>query len=285
MATGPKNEDSPQLVDVLNDLLTTMETQATSIQAILEQGHQSLRRASALAIKEDASPNLIRFVSKIVLISNETINSISATRQQLESAHTGVRYLYEQLKTTNNVHTLDIEPLLADELTGTYNRRAMDRLLEKIMTSVDNNGEHKKIVLAIADIDFLSKINDEHGREAGDMALKHFGQLANLTLRGSDHVVRYSDEEFLLIMTDTDLSGARFAIERLRDQLKRTPLVLVDKNTSVAVKFSAGVAPLAWDGMVDEVIRDAFAALHAAKQAGRNCLKIASFSSSNQENE
>lgn len=283
MATNPKNDDSPQLVDVLNDLLTTMEAQATTIQALLEQGHQSLRRASALAIKEEASPNLIKFVSKIVLISNETINSISSTRQQLESAHTGVRYLYEQLKTTNNVQALDIEPLLADALTGTYNRRAMDRLLEKIMSSVDSNGEHKKVVLAIADIDHLSKINEEHGREAGDMALKHFGQISNLTLRNTDHVVRYGEEEFLLIMTDTDLNGARFAIERLRDQLKRTPLVIVDKNVSISVKFSAGMAALPTDSMPDAVIKDCFAALHAAKQSGRNCLKIAALSSTQED--
>lgn len=285
MATTPKNDDSPQLVDVLNDLLTTMEAQATTIQALLEQGHQSLRRASALAIKEEASPNLIKFVSKIVLISNETINSISSTRQQLESAHTGVRYLYEQLKTTNNVQALDIEPLLADALTGTYNRRAMDRLLEKVMSSTDQNGELKKIVLAIADIDHLSKINEEHGREAGDMALKHFGQIANLTLRNTDHVVRYGDEEFLLIMTDTDLNGARFAVERLRDQLKRSPLVIVEKNTTISVKFSAGMAAMAPDSMPDTVIKDAFSALHAAKQSGRNCLKIAALSSNSQENE
>ncbi|MES2206112.1 MAG: GGDEF domain-containing protein [Pseudomonadota bacterium] len=284
MATNPKNnEDSPQLVDVLSDLLTTMESQATTIQALLEQGHQSLRRASALAIKEEASPNLIKFVSKVVLISNETINSISATRQQLESAHTGVRYLYEQLKTTNNVQALDIEPLLADPLTGTYNRRAMDRLFEKVLSHRDADGEAKKVVLVIADIDFLSKINEEYGREAGDMALKHFGQHANMTLRGTDHVIRYSDEEFLLIMTDTDLSGARFAVERLRDQLKRSPLVVLDKT--IAVKFSAGMAALPADVMPEESIKDAFSALHAAKQSGRNCLKIASLSSQNTESE
>jgi diguanylate cyclase len=285
MANNPKGEDSPQLVDVLSDLLTTMEAQATTIQSLLEQGHQSLRRASALAIKEEASPGLIKFVSKIVLISNETINSISSTRQQLESAHTGVRYLYEQLQATGSVHTLDIEPLLADPLTGTYNRRAMDRLLSKILSSVDESGEHKKVVLAIADIDFLSKINDEHGRDVGDLALKHFGKIANITLRNTDYIVRYSDEEFLLIMTDTDLQGARFAVERLRDQLKRAPLVIVEKNTSVPVKFSAGMAALPPDELPDNVIRDAFAALHAAKQSGRNCLKIASLSSNNQENE
>jgi PleD family two-component response regulator len=80
-------------------------------------------------------------------------------------------------------------------------------------------------------------------------------------------------------MTDTDLSGARFGIERLREQLKKSALAIPDKNTSITIKFSAGVAALPPDGDPEAVIKDAFSALHAAKQAGRNCLKIAAISS------
>lgn len=264
---------SPQVKEVLSELLATLDGQATHILTSLGKLQPSVRQEGAVAIKEEASPAILGFVKKVIQNSDETLLSIHAKRQQIERIHTSVRYLQEQLTKTNNIFEMD---LLTDTLTGTYSRFAMDHLLKKIMASTDENGEHKKIVLAIANIDFLSKINNEYGQEWGDNVLKHFGQTANLVLRNTDYVLRYAGDEFLLIMTETDLSNSRIAAERIRDQLKKTPLVLNDKQkTEIIVKFSAGVAPLRWDGLPEYAIENVLSALDTAKKSGRNCIKIA----------
>lgn len=280
MDNTPENnesEHSPQLIAVLDELLTTLEKQASVILSALEEGQQCWRQETALAVKEGAaSPTMKSYVNKTLLLSNEIIDSISSKRQRIERIRKSALYLHEQLKTTDNIFAMD---LLTDTLTDTYSRFAMDHILKKNMESTDANGEHKKIMLAITDIDYLSIVNKEHGRETGDTLLKQFGQTANLTLRNTDYVIRYGGDEFMLVMTETDLSNSRIAVERIRNQLKEAPLILKDYyKTSIPIKFSAGIAPLHWDGDPEHTIAAALSALSTAQKSGGNCTKITSIS-------
>jgi diguanylate cyclase (GGDEF)-like protein len=122
--------------------------------------------------------------------------------------------------------------------------------------------------ICMFDIDHFKDINDSHGHAAGDAVLKHFAFLAGIGLRTVDVFGRYGGEEFLLVLPDTGLGGARMAAERVRSGIEGAgfPQVPADRRVSVTI----GVASLRQDESVEDLLARADRALYEGKAAGRN---------------
>lgn len=89
----------------------------------------------------------------------------------------------------------------SDALTGLFNRRVIEGLLEKALGSVNRGNP---IAVALMDIDFFKGINDTYGHLQGDQVLRHFAEMLNLNLRPIDHAGRWGGEEFLLVLPIDD---------------------------------------------------------------------------------
>ncbi|MES2090010.1 MAG: GGDEF domain-containing protein, partial [Pseudomonadota bacterium] len=156
------------------------------------------------------------------------------------------------------------ELVIRDSLTGLFNRKYMQDLLDQERQRHDRTGH--PYCVALIDLDHFKRINDTHGHQAGDDVLMGFASAAQAALRETDVICRWGGEEFLVLLRDTDpgLQG-REALNRLRDNLTnlRTP-------ADVAVTFSCGLALALPDEVPERTIERADRALYAAKTAGRN---------------
>jgi len=126
-----------------------------------------------------------------------------------------------------------------DRLTGLFNRGHFDRALVTALHTAARSGE--PLSLALLDIDHFKRINDDHGHECGDRALRQVAELLAARMRRTDIVARYGGEEFVVLMPATTLATALARIEQLRQEVAMTPID-VGRNEMLRFSFSAGVA-------------------------------------------
>ncbi|WKJ91691.1 diguanylate cyclase [Methylomonas montana] len=155
-----------------------------------------------------------------------------------------------------------------DPLTGALNRIGMLTSLRALHELVKRQVQH--CCIAIMDLDHFKAVNDSCGHAVGDKVLSaSVGYLMD-HLRPYDKVFRYGGEEFLISLPSTDLQAGRTMIERIREELGKTPLAF-HGSKPIPLTVSFGLAMLDPDVIVEETIHRADKALYAAKTAGRNC--------------
>ena len=159
------------------------------------------------------------------------------------------------------------EAALTDVLTGLYNRRhAMERLTQEW---AEAERSHRPLCILALDIDHFKSVNDKHGHDTGDAALRQFAEVLRVYSRTPDVPCRFGGEEFLLIAPDTPLEGALNLAERIRLGIQNKPLVAA--GVSLHLTVSIGVAEKsARHANIDQLIKAADEALYHAKQNGRN---------------
>lgn len=155
---------------------------------------------------------------------------------------------------------------LTDNLTGLYNRDAFDKTLKREIDLAERRAT--PLALVVLDIDHFKVINDTHGHSAGDHALKQLADEIRETLRRSDICFRYGGEEFVVILSDTDLHAACFVAERLRQCVLK--LRFADDQTGFDLSISAGVSIYQPGDDIFSLFDRADHALFEAKAAGRN---------------
>jgi diguanylate cyclase (GGDEF)-like protein len=152
---------------------------------------------------------------------------------------------------------------LHDPLTGLANRRFMDITLQQAINLAERYD--KPLCVAMIDVDFFKKFNDNKGHDAGDKMLTMVAQKIHSGERASDMTARYGGEEFILIMPEADLRGARLAAERIRQNIEDT----------LEVTVSVGVAMYNKGTSYEELIKAADMAMYKAKENGRNRVECA----------
>ncbi len=127
----------------------------------------------------------------------------------------------------------------------------------------------RPISVVVCDLDHFKRVNDTHGHGAGDFVLHTFGERLLATLREADLAGRIGGEEFLMVLPETDLSGARPFAERLRKAIASTPIPL--PSGPLQVTCSLGIAQRsAADLEAGRLLARADAALYRAKADGRD---------------
>jgi diguanylate cyclase (GGDEF)-like protein len=155
-----------------------------------------------------------------------------------------------------------------DLLTGLPNRRSAEETLKLMLANADRSAT--QLAVALFDLDHFKKVNDVFGHEKGDQLLAAVGDVAASATRASDFVARFGGEEFLLLMTNTDLPGAILACDKLREAIAGLHVLGAGHSPSASI----GVAVFPEDGGdAETLVRGADRALYAAKSSGRNCVK------------
>lgn len=156
-----------------------------------------------------------------------------------------------------------------DSLTDLFNRRYLDEALGVEINRACRSG--KPLSLVMFDLDYFKKLNDAHGHDAGDEALRVFARVLRDGLRAGDIACRYGGEEFALILPGANLEQALEIAERVRASLEEgTSGAYADPSLS-GLTVSAGVATL--DSSASDaaaLLIQADQALYEAKRGGRN---------------
>jgi diguanylate cyclase len=180
----------------------------------------------------------------------------SSMRQSLYRSGVKLREAYKRIE----------ELAELDELTGSFNRRCIMRMLDEEITRARRINTSCSI--ALIDLDWFKRINDAYGHPTGDEVLRTFAITVFANIRSADRFGRYGGEEFLLVLPDTSGDVAARILDRLR-------AIIADLDWSafspgMSVTISAGVATLRANETPDTFLARADSALYAAKARGRN---------------
>lgn len=160
------------------------------------------------------------------------------------------------------------ENALTDELTKLPNRRALaQRLLQEMQRA---RRHHVGLSFMMVDLDHFKQVNDTYGHINGDAVLAELATILSTGLRESDVCARYGGEEFALILPETTESGARVLAERVRAKVAAATF-----PGGLKLTISVGVAATEEPALFTQLIDRADQALYAAKQGGRNQVRIA----------
>ncbi|UVE18819.1 GGDEF domain-containing protein [Pseudomonas sp. LS44] len=154
---------------------------------------------------------------------------------------------------------------ITDELTGLYNRRFANDLLAQ-QKSLADRGNYS-FVLCLVDLDLFKSVNDRFGHGNGDAVLKQLAQLFRHAVRDVDFVARLGGEEFLLLLSHTDVTGAELVLERLRQGVRNT-----EWQDCLGLRLSLSVGVSAYRPVEDweDTMLRADGALYQAKNGGRD---------------
>ncbi|MET3909674.1 diguanylate cyclase (GGDEF)-like protein [Bradyrhizobium sp. S3.3.6] len=153
-----------------------------------------------------------------------------------------------------------------DELTGSYNRRCIMRLLDAEMEK--SRQAAAPCAIALIDLDWFKRINDAYGHPVGDEVLRTFAITIFANIRPDDRFGRYGGEEFLLLLPGTANEAASRMLERLRGIIADLDWSAFSPGMSVTI--SAGVVTLRNNDTADTFLARADSALYSAKAQGRN---------------
>jgi len=160
-----------------------------------------------------------------------------------------------------------------DILTGLYNRKIFE---QKITNEITRSARYNHpLSIFMLDIDHFKDVNDTYGHQVGDVVLRSFAKLSNLSIRKTDYIARYGGEEFIIILPETILSEAEELAERLRKIVAEYAIAIEDDKT-INITVSIGVANFPEHAKTwQKLVNAADQAMYAAKDAGRNQVKIA----------
>jgi len=164
-----------------------------------------------------------------------------------------------------------INMALQDPLTGAGNRKALENAIIREQHMVERN--ESPFSLLMIDIDFFKKINDQHGHSAGDKTLQSVSQTVIDAIRHSDQLFRFGGEEFVVLLSNTDLNSATVMAARIRHAVEDAETIC--ESQSIKVTTSIGVAHFEKNEGMEQLINRADRALYDAKDNGRNQVKVA----------
>ncbi|MHB8231821.1 MAG: sensor domain-containing diguanylate cyclase [bacterium] len=164
------------------------------------------------------------------------------------------------------IHKKINELSITDELTGLYNRRKMDEVLEFEFNKAARYGNHLSVM--ILDVDRFKSVNDFYGHKAGDIILSKIGQLLRENTRSIDTATRYGGEEFVIVLPQTDFNSALSVAKKIKNLVKDYKFTQIDRNITVSI----GIASMPDDNInsVDDILKIADDFLYEAKNSGRN---------------
>lgn len=235
------------------------------LEEVLSQLAISLSEISTLFEVRIDQPSHLQAISDearelLILRNLRQIQDASQSHQEARVTEERMRQLSEQAR--------------RDPLTGVYNRLHMEEVLEQEFAAA---GMHP-LTVALLDLDDFKKINDRFGHLVGDQVLRQFAQTVQRTLRSTDLIARYGGEEFLLVLNYSSESSARQVLQRLLEEVSRTPMAIVD-GQPVFTTFSAGIAthngePENRFESVHDLLQAADDVLYGAKREGRNRVRL-----------
>ena len=188
----------------------------------------------------------------------ETMRSLLKV-MMLDMVLTLESYHYTKYKLQEKLEQMSV----TDDLTGTYNRRKLEEVLQNEMDHSVRSGN--PLTMLMTDIDHFKNVNDTYGHDVGDAVLVAVAALLGHRLRETDTLIRFGGEEFIILIPGVIIERAMIIAERLRQTIEDHSFETVGRIT-----VSIGVAEHVPADNRDSFIKRADEKLYEAKQSGRN---------------
>jgi diguanylate cyclase (GGDEF)-like protein/PAS domain S-box-containing protein len=203
----------------------------------------------------------IRGSNRDITARKQAENDLMAAKESLRLVNVGLQQALAREQRVSRT----------DPLTEVFNRRHFFELAEQAFGVAQRY--QSPLALIMFDIDFFKQFNDQYGHHAGDEILKNVAQITRGQLRNADVFARYGGEEFVALLPNASPLQAFVVAERIREAIAAFKMEI--DGVSVNITFSGGIAGYSSaDRSLDEFVDRADKALYAAKQAGRNCVKL-----------
>ncbi len=230
---------SANFSQTLEELKTAVVTKLAHIKAALE--------------KKNAEDELRN--ADIALKIERLRQGLTHMKNEADAAHQKVGRLKKQL--------------LLDPLTGAFNRKAYNDRIEDEMERYLRY--HRLFSVLLFDIDHFKNINDGYGHAIGDKCLQEITRRTKALIRQNDLLFRIGGEEFVVILPETDRTGALQVAEKLRKTIEFIDFIL--KKKTLKITISIGLTTVSTeDRKVSSLFNRVDAAMYEAKQKGRNCV-------------
>lgn len=213
----------------------------------------------------------------LAVIFNKMSEDLKVSREEIENysknlenmVHERTQELEETNKELQGTKELYRKLSVIDGLTGIYNRRYFEEVLNKEFERVKRYS--RPISLLMIDLDHFKKINDTYGHPAGDYILKELSNVLSKFVRTVDFVARYGGEEFCVILFETERKDAIRLSERLVKLIDQKKFPAFGNLPELHLTISIGIATYPEDAKTREgLIKKADEALYQAKILGRN---------------
>ncbi len=153
-------------------------------------------------------PPQILFLTMIMLV----IISLYFTRRETENRRLRLANLEQTL-----AHHSERSAGLLDSLTNVFNRNFLYELLQSEIARAERN--QRPLALIMCDVNHFKRINDRYGHLMGDYVLAQVAAILKYCIRGSDYIVRYGGDEFLIILPETEERGANVVLRRMQQKV------------------------------------------------------------------
>lgn len=233
---------------------------------ILEFIHERHQQKAVNYITEMINGNLTGAEEYLMVKKDGTLFYCEVNANVLRDKNnspTGILYMERDVTERKQLEDELKELAIKDQLTGIYNRRKIDEVLLKEKAEAEIREHHLAVIMV--DIDLFKLVNDQYGHLVGDQVLTEVTTILSQGIRSLDVLGRWGGEEFIIICTDTDLSGAVVLAEKLRQMIANHDFQIVGRKTC-----SFGVAQLRNHETIDSLLIRSDQALYRAKDQGRN---------------
>lgn len=216
-----------------------------------------LFEANVMPLKDSAG----QFKGHIIMLHDIT----ERKRAEITIQDTNQR-LYAQLNEIESLHAQLREQAIRDSLTGLFNRRYLDEMLEQEIQRAERY--HHPLSLIMLDVNSFKKFNDTFGHKAGDLILKTLGELIQSGIRKGDIACRYGGDEFTLILPEIGLVAAQQCADRLRQDIYQMKIEF-NGQTLRNITAAIGVAAFPEHGSTGSLmLQSADRAMYQTKQRG-----------------
>lgn len=232
----------------------------------------------------DIPPGDMQPFSALLQEANAQLGKLNLTYEQLLLQYKAAKDKAENLSRELQEANRKLRKLATtDGLTGLYNHRTFQDLLEKRVSEAHRH--RRNLSLILLDLDHFKCVNDCHGHLVGDAVLKAVSNKIRGLLRSEDIPARYGGEEFALILPETDIDGGVSLAERIRENVSQMHIAI--NGAPIRISVSLGVAAIGphlppFDKSV--LVDFADKALYTAKHNGRNTVRISTINTQSLEN-
>lgn len=288
----------------MRNVIIYTENGQSKVASLIDNDEVNVRIEKIDAIKDSATLNpsvivlevpeqkikdtamVMKFSQPLLIVNDKIITDTTIRGIAYDYIYTPINKEELNLRVKNMLKIREMKDVIrlvstTDELTGLNNRKYLQDRLEGELSRAKRYGV--KLSCVLFDIDFFKVVNDIYGYDWGDILLKRIAEMLKGLIRKEDILVRYGDEEFVVILPNTPEENAYLFAERFRHDIEKMEFIPAGEEERHQITISGGISSYPFLENVEEngntLIRYAEHALYNAKKRGKN--KIVQFSQVN----